>query len=76
VVSELVGGQIVPLSDVHVEDSQRHIFVATGRDGSYTISEVGAGAAYFYFGRTGFRSQTRQFSLTGDTRLDITLVRE
>ena len=76
VVSEAVGGVTVPLEDVHVEDSMRHYFVKTGGDGSYTIPDVAAGAAYFYITKPGYRSQTRQFSLTADTRLDLQLVRQ
>ena len=76
VVSEMVGNLIVPLEGAHVEDSMRHYYVKTGGDGSYTIRDVAAGAAYFYVAKDGFRSQTRQFSLTADTRLDLQLVRQ
>ena len=76
VVSAGVGDLARPVEGVHVEDSQRHVFVKTGADGSYTIREVAAGAAYFYFEKEGFHSQTRQFALTGDMRLDIQLVRQ
>ena len=80
VVSELVGGQIVPLEGAHVEDSERHVAVKTGRDGSYTIADVAnspsLGNAYIYFAKEGYRSQSRQFLLTSDSRLDMTLVRE
>jgi hypothetical protein len=76
VVSAVVGDVSVPVEGVHVEDSQRHVFVKTGADGSYTIPEVGGGAAYFYFAKDGFRSETRQFALTGDMRLDIQLARQ
>ena len=41
-----------------------------------TISLVGAGAAYFYFAKQGFRSETRQFGLNADMRLDVTLTRQ
>ena len=75
VVSEVVDGHTVPIEGAHVEDSQRHVFVKTGPDGSYTIPDVGGGAAYIYFAKEGFGMQTRQFNLSGDTRLDITLVR-
>jgi Carboxypeptidase regulatory-like domain len=75
VVSEVVDGHTVPIVGAHVEDSQRHVFVKTGPDGSYTIPDVGGGAAYIYFAKEGFGMQTRQFNLSGDTRLDITLVR-
>ena len=80
VVSELVGGQMVPLEGAHVEDSERHVSVKTGRDGSYTIGDVAnspsLGNAYIYFTKEGYRSQVRQFLLTSDTRVDMTLVRE
>ena len=79
VVSEVVGGQTVPLEGVHVEDSERHVFVRTAADGSYTITEVARssfGGAYIYFAKQGYRSQSRQFALTGDLRLDVMLVRE
>ena len=79
VVSEVVGGQTVPLEGVHVEDSERHVFVRTAADGSYTIAEVARssfGGAYIYFAKQGYRSQSRQFALTGDLRLDVMLVRE
>jgi Carboxypeptidase regulatory-like domain len=75
VVTELVDGHTVPIEGAHVEDSQRHFSVKTGPDGSYTIPGVGGGGAYIYFAKEGFGMQTRQFNLTGDTRLDITLVR-
>jgi hypothetical protein len=71
-----VGDLAQAVEGVHVEDSQRHVSVQTGADGSYTIREVGAGAAYFYFAKEGFQSQTRQFALTADMRLDIQLVRQ
>jgi hypothetical protein len=80
VVSELVGSQMVPLEGAHVEDSERHVFVKTGRDGSYTIADVAnspsLGQASIYFAKEGYRWQARQFLLTSDTRLDLTLVRE
>ena len=76
VVSEVVGDVMMPLEAVHVEDSMRHYFVKTGSDGSYTIRDVAAGAAYFYIAKEGFLRETRQFSLSGDTRLDIQLVRQ
>lgn len=80
VVSELVGDQMVPVEGAHVEDSERHVSVKTGRDGSYTIADVAnspsLGNAYIYFAKAGYRSQTRQFLITSDTRLDMTLVRE
>jgi hypothetical protein len=76
VVSAVAGAVEQPLEGVHVEDSQRHVFVKTGADGSFTIREVQGGGAYFYFAKEGFRSQTRQFELSADTRLDIRLVRE
>jgi len=80
VVSELVGGQTVPLEGAHVEDSERHVSVKTSRDGSYTIADVpnsrSIGSAYIYFAKAGYLSQSRQPLLTSDTRLDVTLVRE
>jgi hypothetical protein len=80
VVSELVGGQTVPLAGAHVEDSERHVSVKTGRDGSYTLADVAnspsLGNAYIYFAKEGYRSQSRQFLLTSDSRVDVTLVRE
>jgi hypothetical protein len=76
VVSELVDHVLVPLEGVHVEDSNRHYFINTGSDGSYTIRDVAAGAAYFYIAKQGFRAETRQFSLASDTQLDIQLVRQ
>jgi hypothetical protein len=78
-VSEVVGGQTVPLEGVHVEDSERHVFVKTAADGSYTIADVARssfGGGYIYFAKQGYRSQSRQFALTGDLRLDVMLVRE
>ena len=71
VVTTLVGGGMVPVEGVLVEDSYRHASVRTGADGSYTIREVGSGAAYFYIAKQGFRTQIRTFTLTGDFRLDI-----
>ena len=79
VVSEVVDGQTVPLEGAHVEDSERHVSVKTAADGSYTLTEVAIswnGGAYIYFAKTGFRSQVRQFPLTGDHRVDVTLIRE
>jgi hypothetical protein len=76
VVSVVVGDLSVPVEGVHVEDSQRHVSVKTGADGSYTLRDVGGGAAYFYFAKEGFGSQTRQFALTADMRLDVQLVRQ
>ena len=79
VVSEVVDGRILPLEGAHVEDSERHVFVKTAADGSYTLTEVAIssyGGAYIYFAKPGFRSQSQQFPLTGDKRLDVTLVRE
>jgi hypothetical protein len=79
VVSEVVNGQTVPLEGVHVEDSERHVSVKTAADGSYILTEVAiswSGGAYIYVAKPGFRSQSRQFPLLADTRLDITLVRE
>ena len=80
VVSALAGGLAEPLAGVHVEDSERHVFVNTGPDGSYTIADVvnspSLGQAYIFFQKNGYRAQSRQFLLTGDTRLDVTLVRE
>ena len=75
-MSAVVGDALVPVDGVHVEDSQRHVFAKTGVDGTYTIPDVGSGAAYFYFSKDGFRSETRQFTLAGDMRLDIQLVRQ
>ena len=76
VVSRAGSAQVVPLEGVHVEDSQRHVFVKTGNDGSYTIRDVGAGFAYFYFKKDGYRAYVSTFTLTGDTRLDIQLTQE
>jgi hypothetical protein len=76
VVSEAVGGVLVPLEAVHVEDSNRHYSVNTASDGSYTVRDVAAGTAYFYIAKQGFRPETRQFTLTGDMRLDIRLIRQ
>jgi hypothetical protein len=78
-VSEVVGGQTVPLEGAHVEDSERHVFVKTAADGSYTIADVARssfGGAYIYFAKEGYRSQSRQFALAGDLRLDVILVRQ
>jgi hypothetical protein len=79
VVSEVINGQSVPIEGVHVEDSRFHQFVNTGPDGSYRITDVGVDpyiGATIYFAKTGFRSQTRRFVPSGDTRLDISLIRE
>ena len=79
VVSDVIGGQTVPLAAAHVEDSERHVFVKTGVDGSYTIRDVAIsafGGAYIYFAKEGYGSQVRQFPLTGEHRLDVTLVRQ
>jgi len=76
VVSEAVGGVLIPLEAVHVEDSNRHYFINTGSDGSYAIRDVASGAAYFYIAKQGFRSETRQFTVASDMRLDIQLVRQ
>ena len=79
VVTEAVGGQAVPLVGAHVEDSERHEFVKTAADGTYTLTGVvksSFGGAYVFFAKEGYRSQVRQFPLTGDTRVDVTLVRE
>ena len=79
VVSEVIGGQTVALESAHVEDSERHVSVKTGADGSYTIADVAItqfGGAYIYFAKAGYRSQSQIVPLTGDTRLDVTLVRE
>jgi hypothetical protein len=78
-VSEVVGGQTVALEGAHVEDSERHVSVKTGADGSYTIADVAItqfGGAYIYFAKAGYRSQSRIVPVTGDIRLDVTLVRE
>lgn len=75
-VTEVVGGLVVPLQGVHVEDSMRHVFVMTGADGSYTIRDVYGGAAYLYFTKDGFASQTRQFTLARDTRVNMELARQ
>lgn len=79
VVSEVAGGQTVPLEGVHVEDSERHVFVKSGADGGYTITEVAIssfGGAYIYFAKAGYTSQVRQFPLTGNMRVDVVLVRQ
>ena len=79
VVSEVIGGQTVALEGAHVEDSERHVSVKTGADGSYTIADVAItqfGGAYIYFAKVGYRSQSQIVPLTGDIRLDVTLVRE
>ena len=76
VVTEAVDGEIVPLQGVHVEDSMRHSFVTTDAEGSYSIPDVGAGAAYIYFAKEGFQSSVRQFALGGDTRLDVQMTRD
>ena len=79
VVSHAVGTETVPLGGAHVEDSERHVWVKTGADGSYTIRDVAIsafGGAYIYFAKEGYRSDVRQFPLTGEHRVDVTLVRE
>ena len=79
VVSEVVDGRMVPIEGAHVEDSERHVWVQTAADGTYTLGEVvvsSLGGAYIYVAKQGFRSQSHQFALTGDTRLDVTLVRQ
>jgi hypothetical protein len=79
VVSEIVAGQTVPLEGAHVEDSERHVSVKTALDGSYTIRDVAVsafGGAYIYFAKEGYGSQVRQFRLTGEHRVDVTLVRQ
>lgn len=79
VVSEVIGGQTVPLEGVHVEDSERHVFVKSGADGGYTILDVAVssfGGAYIYFAKEGYRSEVRQFALTGNMRVDVVLVRQ
>jgi hypothetical protein len=79
-VTELVGGQTMPLEGAHVEDSERHVFVKSRADGSYAISDVALtqfGGAYIYFAKEGYRSQVRIVPLTAaDIRVDVTLVRE
>lgn len=79
-VTEAVGGQTMPLGDAHVEDSERHVFVKSRADGSYTISDVALtqfGGAYIYFAKQGYRSQVRIVPLTAaETRVDVTLERE
>ncbi len=79
VVSEVIGGQTMALEGAHVEDSERHVSVKTGADGSYTIRDVAIsafGGAYIYFAKEGYGSQVRQFPLTGEHRVDVTLVRQ
>ena len=53
----------------------RHVFVTTGPDGSYRIPDLNAGGASIYFAKAGFSSLSRQFTVTGDTLLDVSLVR-
>ena len=79
IVSEVIGGETVPLAGAHVEDSERHVWVKTGADGSYSIRDVAIsafGGAYIYFAKEGYGSQVRQFPLTGEHRVDVTLVRQ
>ena len=78
IVSEVIDGKTVPLEGAHVEDSERHVSAKTGADGSYTIRDVAIsafGGAYIYFAKEGYGSQVRQFPLTGEHRVDVTLVR-
>jgi integrase-like protein len=80
IVSEVVDGQTVPLEGVHVEDSERHVSVKTGADGSYAIADVALtqfGGAHIYFAKNGYRSQVRIVPLTtNEIRVDMTLGRE
>ena len=79
VVSEVISGQTVPLEGVHVEDSERHVFVNSGADGSYTITEVAVsylGGASIYFAKAGYTSQVRRIPLTANMRVDVVLVRQ
>ena len=79
VVSEVVGGVAVPLGDVHVEDSSRHVVVKTGADGSYMLNDVQSylDTVYLYFAKPGYAAITRSFTpRSAETRLDVQLVRQ
>lgn len=79
VVTELVGDGPVAVAGAHVEDSQRHFFVLTAADGSYTIQDVEPfqGNIYLYFAKDGYQPVTRTLApASTDMRVDILLVRE
>ena len=82
VVSEVVNDLTVPLEGAHVEDSERHVWVNTRADGSYTMPDAvfvpREGGAHIYFAKPGYKSQVHIVSPPNalEARVDVTLVRE
>lgn len=74
-VFEVLDGVRVPVSGVHVENSNIHDMTTTDEAGAYEIL-VHRGSIHLFVGKPGYLSQSREVSVQGDTRLEIQLVRQ
>jgi hypothetical protein len=75
IVFELHDGVRVPVSGVHVENSNIHDATATDQDGEYKIL-VPRGTIDLFVAKPGYLTQNREVSIQSDTRLEIQLVRQ
>jgi hypothetical protein len=81
VVFERVGSVAVPIAGAVVEDSYTHLSALTAPDGRYRIefnpADLGRfdGFADIFVRKDGFETANRSVVITGDSRLDLELIR-
>ena len=74
-VFEVIDEKRVPLSDVHVENSNIHSFATTDQEGEFKVP-VHRGSCNVFIAKPGFITQLRVVSIDGDMRIEIQLVRQ
>jgi hypothetical protein len=74
-VFEVIDGVRMPVSGVHVENSNIHDMTTTDEAGAYEIL-VHRGSIHLFVAKSGYLTQNREVSVQSDTRLEIQLVRQ
>ena len=74
-VFEVLAGVRVPVSGVHVENSNIHDMTTTDEAGGYEIL-VHRGSIHLFVTKSGYLNQNREVSVERDTRLEIQLIRQ
>jgi hypothetical protein len=74
IVFEMTEGGPVPVAGVHVENSNLHDGMLTDEKGFYSIRAL-RGSLFLYVNKAGYFSVSHDLSISGDTRMDIQLVR-
>ena len=74
-ISEITAAGPAPIEGAHVADTRNRSFVVTDDNGRYSIPVMPAMTIFVSVTRWGYATETKEIAMSGNTQLDIRLVR-